>query len=439
MPLWDHSRDARRRRVLQELVLHQPDRRATTSGYDADEAPLVVHAYGSASFLDDFPRLIDYIPRRWIGIGGLLVLAGATVAGLLAAYQTLGLAGNRFFPNGLQCFDLDGPANLAGVYSAVALMFAALFAYLVLSIRSYRVDDYAGTYRIWGWAAVVWLFMAVDESAGLHLAFRDVMVSITHSYILGDGSLWWIALYAVVLSAVGIRLLIDMRRDWVGAAIFLLAGVCYVAATVSQFPQVPQVAELGGAVRVMVEEGCELAGHTLIAAAMMVHARFILLQAEGFYPAPAILRRSVAGELEVEPRRGFFRRWFRRASRPSLPVRGPRLLRQSPEETLVVHPPHPRGRSKAVRRKTKRKTPPALSRASSANEGTNAFLAGFLAAADAQPVPPSRPAKRTRQTTTQNTTGASVPVSLPNRKLTKEEKKRLKQLYRQQQAQRRTA
>ncbi len=439
MPLWDHSRDARRRRVLQELVLHQPDRRSTSSGYEAEDSPLVVHAYGSASFLDEFPQLIDFIPRRWISIGFLLLTAGATAAGLLAAYRPLGLPGNAWFPGGLQCFDLDGPANLAGVYSSVVLVVAAFFAYLVLSIRSYRVDDYAGTYRIWGWAAVVWLFMAVDEPAGLHLAFRDVMVSVTHSYVLGDGSLWWIAPYAVVLSAVGIRLLIDMRRDWVGALLFLLAGTCYAAAAVTQFPQVPQVAALDDVLRVLAEEGLELAGHTLIAAAMMVHARFVLLQAEGFYPAPAILRRSVAGELEAEPRVGLFRRLFRRSSRAPVPVRGPRVLRQSSDERLVIHPPHGRGLPKVVRRKTRQKAKATPSRASASHEEPNAFLAGFLAAADAQPVPQtSRSTKRTRQASSRNA-AVSAPSSLPKRKLTKEEKKRLKQLYRQQQAQKRIA
>lgn len=435
--------------MLQEVARQEwRARGARPEEEEVGAEPIVVRAYGSASFLDEAPRLIDLIPVRWMTLLAAVAVAGATVAGLLAAYPLLGVVGGAWFPRGLGTFDLDSPANLAGCYSSLVLALAALYAFLVFSIRRHRVDDYAGTYRIWGWTAAVWLFMCLDEPAGLHLAFRDVMIAWTNSYVIGDGSLWWITPYFLVLTGVGVRILIDMRRDVLASGLLLLVGAAYAAAVALQWPGVELVE---GARLVMWEEGLEMTGHTLAALAMAVHARFVLLQAEGYYPAPAVLRRTAAG-LVAEPRRSWWGRLWRgepNASAP--PATKPRTLRRQDDTRLVIHPPHGRGRPRVLRRQVRSEAKAPLEEGGDVQreEQINAFLAGMAANESTANSAPrtDRQRKQRRSSAGGKSSGSSggstassdSSSSLPRRKLTKEEKKRLKKYYAQRQAQQRSA
>ena len=99
--------------------------------------------------------------------------------------------------------------------------------------------------------------------------------------LLGDGSIWWVAPYFFLLGAVGSRLVVDMRECRLSTAAFLAAGGCYVFAVVTQLGWVlPE----SGARGVMLEEGSEMVGNLLLLLAMGLHARYVILDAEGLLP-----------------------------------------------------------------------------------------------------------------------------------------------------------
>ena len=107
----------------------------------------------------------------------------------------------------IAAFELGGKGSLAAWFSSLALLAASLVAVLVYTVRRHRMDDYHGRYRVWLWAALCWFLMATDAAASLHEGFRDLMTLLTGAPLLGDGSIWWVIGYALLLGAIGTRLL----------------------------------------------------------------------------------------------------------------------------------------------------------------------------------------------------------------------------------------
>lgn len=235
--------------------------------------------YGNAEFLDREMRLTDLIPRRWF-VYVLLILAGVVcIAGIeqLHAWSTATDGAGH----SMAAFRLDGKASLCVWFSSATLQLAGLVAILVYRIRRNRLDDYRGQYRIWLWAAACWFLMSADETAQLHVALKDAMIALTGAPLAGDGSIWWILFYSLVLGVIGLRLLLDMRECRLSFAVLLLVAVANVGAVLTHVgvlsfePDVPHA---------MLEQGLQMTGDFLLLLAMMLHARHVTLDAEGLLP-----------------------------------------------------------------------------------------------------------------------------------------------------------
>lgn len=248
--------------------------------------------YGNAAFMEEQARLTDLIPRRlWVYalalVFGLGVVAGlewlyAVATPRLAPYTTDGT---------VEAFDLDGEGTIAVWFSSTTLLVAAFVAYVVYTVRRHRRDDYHGVYRIWLWAAACWLLMSFDETASLHEGFKKMMVCLTGRTLSGDGSLWWAVPYFFLLGGVGIRLLIDMRECRLSSALFVLVAICYAVGVATQLEWIlPQ----SGARGIMLEEGAEMVGNWLLLMAMALHARHVILDAEGLLHAGARAQSATA-------------------------------------------------------------------------------------------------------------------------------------------------
>jgi len=74
------------------------------------------------------------------------------------------------------------------------------------------------------------------------------------------------------------RLLMEMRACRSSTSALLLAAACYVAAVTAELGW---LAPQGGPRGVMIEEGCELVGNLFVLLAMTLHARYVLLEAQG--------------------------------------------------------------------------------------------------------------------------------------------------------------
>ncbi len=317
------QRDNRRRRVLNETRLGDSMSgygRSGRSGDLSNEALLARGSenYGEAEFLDEQPRLTDLVPMR---LGSYLIIllgAAAIIAGLEVLYFTT-LDMEAITTDGrVAAFDLDGEGSLAVWFSSMTLTLAAAAAVLVFTVRRFRRDDYHGRYRIWIWGAAVFLLMSIDETASLHEGFKEMMVWLTGNRVIGDGSIWWIAPYFLLLVVIGSRLVVDMRECRLSVLVMFAAAGCYVVAVLAQVDLIlPEPPHQG----FMLEEGMEMFGNVFLLLAMLLHARHVIFDAEGLLPE----RESVRGrdldyddaEVEVEEE------WV-----------------TVDEDEIAVHPPH---------------------------------------------------------------------------------------------------
>jgi hypothetical protein len=273
----NNCRDDRRRRLLADEFVGAGSK--TVAG--GSEGMLIEHRsqnYGDAEFFDEQPRLFELLPRRlWaIGLAGLLGL-GAMV-GLLSLHNwTPGVlpAEER-----LAAFDLAAKGSLANWLTTVGLLAAAAMAVAVYTIRRYKIDDYNGHYRIWLWAALCWTLISADLSASLHEGFQLVMIHITGTRLVGDGWVWWLLAYFFLVGAIGSRLAVDMWPARLSLSAFAAAAVCCFVGVANRAGWFTDDATR----QVVVEAGAKLTGMVFLLFSMTLHARYVLMDAEGLLP-----------------------------------------------------------------------------------------------------------------------------------------------------------
>ena len=279
------QRDDRRRLLLGESAVQPARRRCARKSAD-DNALDIEHKspnYGDADFMDEQPRLIDLVPRRLTTLFAWLVVGILCIMGLEALYSWMPHLAGMTGDGQIATFDLDDEGSLAVWFSSVTLLAAAGMAVIVYTIRRWKVDDYGGNYRVWLWAALCCLLLSIDETASLHEGFKKLMIVVTGTTIAGNGSIWWALPYGFLLGAVGSRLLVDMWPAKLSTGAFVATAVCYAVAVVAELQWImPEM----GARSVMVEEGAEMLGDVFLLLAMTLHARYVILDAEGLLPPP---------------------------------------------------------------------------------------------------------------------------------------------------------
>ncbi len=280
------QRDGRRRRLLAEEPYSAPAQATSRNAAGpvttrhAELPPRKSENYGDAAFMDESLRLIDLIPRR-LSSFGLLLLAGLiVVVALEVAYAWMPRLAPMTTDGRVAALDLDAEGGLAVWFSSAVLALAALVAVLVFTVRRHKTDDYQGHYRVWLWAAMCWLLMSIDEASSLHEGFKQMMTLATGTPLHGDGSLWWVIPYFFLLGAVGSRLLLDMRCCKLSSGALVATAGCYALAVGVQLLSQGN----GGARAVMLEEGAEMVGNLTLLLAMGLHARYVVLDAEGRLP-----------------------------------------------------------------------------------------------------------------------------------------------------------
>ena len=270
----------RRRRLLTDELSHASQWPACRQWSDERPPPRKSEHYGDAPFLEQQLRLFDLIPRRLVILVGLLLTGVGMLAGLEFAYAWMldhVAAGGA----SVAALDLAAQGSLGCWFSSLMLLTASATAILVYTVRRNRVDDYQGRYRIWLWAAACWFLLATDQAASLREAFRELMIGLTATRLLGDGSIWWAIFYIALLGAVGSRLWMDMRPNWPAIAALSMAGAAFGLAIMIRLGW---IAPASSADEVMFRMGALMSGSLLLLAAMSLHARHVLLDAEGLLP-----------------------------------------------------------------------------------------------------------------------------------------------------------
>jgi hypothetical protein len=210
----------------------------------------------------------------------LLLTGSAAIGGLMAGY-TWSLDLLRAANPRPAMADLGNYGSLGNWLGSLLLLAASLLAIVTYTVRRHKVDDYRGHYHVWPWAAACWFVMASDMAAGLHQGFQQVMISLTGSRIVGEGSVWWVVPVLLLIGSIGSRLLIDMWSSKLSSIALLSAAIAYLTALLTFFHGIYLRSEIS---QLMLLQGGLLGGHLLVALSMGLHARYVLLDADGSLP-----------------------------------------------------------------------------------------------------------------------------------------------------------
>jgi hypothetical protein len=272
----------RRRRVLNESLVREDGVRAT--GVWGGEGLLGrSRNYGDAEFLDDLPRVTELIPVHWAKTAGLAASGVGAIALLVALHAWALRFAERLGGALPEALDLSARGSLAAWLSSMVLAAAGLAALVILSVRRHKRDDYHGVYRIWLWGAICCFLSSVDAATGLHRVFAHAATAATGTALHGDGALWWIAVWGFVFGGIGVRLLVDMRRCRPATVALVTAACCYAAVLADGFVSLPALAEWP-LQRALGVGGLLLGGHWLVLVSLVLYARHVLLDAMGLLP-----------------------------------------------------------------------------------------------------------------------------------------------------------
>jgi hypothetical protein len=254
-------------------VAPSSSRRAGQSARKADK-------YTEAANLENQPCVFDLVPIRYRWLSFWAASGVACIAAVLAGHFYLpGIIAERL-PARAGAFDLAASGNLAAWFSSIMLLWAAATAILVYSLRRHRVDDYKGRYRVWLWAAAALLAMSIDESASLRLLVQDVATHVAKSPLYGDGSLWWISGWGLVITVLGARLLFDVRECRSALCTLLLSAALWAGAACAHLGLI----QLPAGETLLVAAGCRMGAYSAVLLGLTLQARYLVLDVQGLVP-----------------------------------------------------------------------------------------------------------------------------------------------------------
>jgi hypothetical protein len=107
------------------------------------------------------------ISRKTLGIVFAVAIGLLTLAGAVTAYLRIA-RGHTSMLGLVALFNLDREANLPAWYSSATLLLCAVLLAVIAADKRHAADRYA---RHWIGLALIFLFLAADEAAGIHENF----------------------------------------------------------------------------------------------------------------------------------------------------------------------------------------------------------------------------------------------------------------------------
>ena len=183
--------------------------------------------------MEDHPLLTDLIPKR-LGTYWFLFLAGALMIGVIEfCYYKLPYLANLINQETIAAFDLTQRDSIASWVTAILWAVVAFYGVLVYLVCRFD-HEYHRLSDIWIWGALGCLFLSLDQVAGLRIVFRDAMIYCTDTKLHGNGNLWWVALYLIVLGMIGTRILTEIRHYLPACNALLVAGICFIVSACAE-------------------------------------------------------------------------------------------------------------------------------------------------------------------------------------------------------------
>ena len=234
-------------------------------------------AYSAAARLARLRAVHDFVPLRLTMIG--LVVAGAlSMVGIVAALAVWSAAlADIVSTQELLPLSLNGSRNLAHSLASTLLLVASLVSILIYALRRHRVDDYHGRYRLWIWAALACLVASCAEAAGLADLLHGLTRHLAGLSSLDDAVAWPVGT-GIVLGAIGLRLLVEVRRSRLTVLALMSSVGSFLLATAigrNWLPAVPDVWQLLAA-----RTSC-LVGYVFLLATLLLYVRHVVFEIEG--------------------------------------------------------------------------------------------------------------------------------------------------------------
>ncbi|MFV1966177.1 MAG: hypothetical protein ACC628_12200 [Pirellulaceae bacterium] len=276
-------RDERRRRVLME------ERRGTTARREPawstsrrtdshdERAPDRCGGYSTAALDREQPPVTYLIPKRpWTLT--VIVLSGLTlIAGVQFLYSSVFQTASRSQQAVLAALDVAAPGSLMGWTSSLFLLVAAAGSVMVYALRRHRLDDYRGRYRVWLWSASACSIASIDAATGLHGVLSRAINDLTRTPLYGDGSIWWLLVFAMVFGTGMVRILVEVRGSFSAVFGILLAGAGYVS---GGLVELHLLLPGGGLLSQLVQSSCVMLAHLGIALAVLAYCRHVHREAQ---------------------------------------------------------------------------------------------------------------------------------------------------------------
>ena len=288
----------RRRRVLTDESRNDEVTTPRIFHVDSDGP---THRYNESALKAINAPIAKHIPLRPFYLLVWFLVGLVPILGLLVLDQCRPEIATVVGSKATRAFDLNANGNLMAWFSTVAYGFAVAVMLGIYSVRRHRRDDYRGRFTIWRWAITCAVLISVDATVGLHHLWRGLCEFVAQTPLWGDGSIWWIGVWALVFGVMLIRLTIEMSSSRIAVASAVAAACCYVWSSLVELNAAPAswvVAESPFAARVS-QLTTLMLGHHLILFSLVSYAREVVLEAMGLVESP-VIRRAKAQAAKAE-------------------------------------------------------------------------------------------------------------------------------------------
>lgn len=273
------QRDERRRRVLRDELLTSPtaDELAQNSG-TPDGAPKVpCRGYSAAVSVESQPPISCLIATRPWTLTVLVLAAFTVIVGLEAAYAKI------FHAAGLPsevtaALNVTARGSLAAWFSSVLLSLAAVNSLLVYWLRSHKLDDYRGRYRVWLWTALGLACVAVDASTGLHSVVGYLIAGSFETLWLRNPEVNGVIFMALVCGGLAVRLGFEIWPSRLARSWSLVAAIGYLAAILIHLDVLVVDSVILAA---MAESTAILVANLAVTCAVAGFCRYVYLESQG--------------------------------------------------------------------------------------------------------------------------------------------------------------
>lgn len=242
-----------------------------------------VRAYSPAVLAERQPRVCDFVPVRPFAAVFLVLLALTGVAAIETTYIYLATSPLGSAAEHLTALDVAQRGSVVSIYSSLLLALGAAGALAIYGIRSHRVDDYRGRYRIWLWTTAALAWGSLDAATGLHQALGAGIALLSGQPLGGEAGatavkVSWLAIYVLVLGTLAIRAAIEVWPSLPSFTALAVAGLLYLVAAMLSLGMFQAVSPLVNAVAATT---AVMLAHVALISSVGLYARHVHLDAQG--------------------------------------------------------------------------------------------------------------------------------------------------------------